>query len=348
MIAIHHRQNSFSGHWIETCQKRNIPYQIVDCYDSHIIQKLKDFNILLWHWHQNEHAARFNAKYVIKAAETMGLVVFPSSDTCRTFDDKLGQKYQLEAIGAPLIETEIFFNKDEALQWIDSAEFPQVFKLRCGAGSVNVQLIQTRTDAANVINQAFSKGFPFRPPHMAEVKDYLKKKSAHPTRHRRSFDGIGKVRRYLQRSAENRVLCRLMGNEVGYIMFQKFIPNNQFDTRITVIGDKAFGFIRNVRPDDWRASGSGNIDYNLDKIDRECVRIAFDVSRKLNSQSTAFDFVMSQDGQPQIIEISYCYMDRAVYDCPGHWDRDLNWVEGQVWPQDAILDLVLKELGQNG
>ena len=47
-----------------------------------------------------------------------------------------------------------------------------------------------------------------------------------------------------------------------YLLVQEFLPGNGFDTRITVIGNRAFGFRRFNRPDDFRASGSGRIDWN--------------------------------------------------------------------------------------
>ena len=32
-----------------------------------------------------------------------------------------------------------------------------------------------------------------------------------------------------------------------------------------------------------------------------------------------------------------------VYQCPGHWDDQLKWHQGHMWPQDAILiDLLEK------
>jgi hypothetical protein len=128
-----------------------------------------------------------------------------------------------------------------------------------------------------------------------------------------------------------------MGCEKGYIYFQEFIPGNDFDTRVTVIGDRAFGFTRNVRPGDFRASGSGDIVYDVQRIQRKCIEIAFEVTRKVGSQSMAFDFVLVENKQPMILEVSYCYNAQAVYSCSGHWDVQLNWHEGHIWPQDAIL-----------
>ena len=49
---------------------------------------------------------------------------------------------------------------------------------------------------------------------------------------------------------------KLLPLEKGYVYFQDFIPNNDTDTRIVVIGDKIIGERRGVRNGDFRASGS--------------------------------------------------------------------------------------------
>ena len=52
-----------------------------------------------------------------------------------------------------------------------------------------------------------------------------------------------------------------------------------------------------------------------------------------------------RDRRPVLVEISYYYEGWAVHECPGHWELRgdpesgrLEWVEGKVRPQDAILD----------
>jgi hypothetical protein len=101
-----------------------------------------------------------------------------------------------------------------------------------------------------------------------------------------------------------------------------------------VIGDRAFGFQRMNRPNDFRASGSGNLVFNPDLIDRRCIDIAFRVSRQGKFQSMAYDFLF-KNGEPVICEVSYAYADWAVHSCPGHWDSNLNWIDGQMWPEEA-------------
>jgi len=55
----------------------------------------------------------------------------------------------------------------------------------------------------------------------------------------------------------------------------------------------------------------------------------------------AYDFLLNEDGLPEICEISYTFSDSPVYECPGHWDSDFKWHEGKMWPEEAqVLDFI--------
>jgi len=338
-LAIHHRSRSWSDRWIEYCNRYAIPYKLVNCHDSDIIRQLTTCDGLLWHWSHGDPREQLMACHVIRAAETMGVKVFPSVSSCWHFDDKIAQKYLLEAIGAPLVPTYVFYDLKEALSWIDRVSFPKVFKLRRGAGSSNVKLAHSATEACALAERAFSSGFS---PISHYGQDALKRYRVA----KRRGDLLNVVKRLPQVLATIKGNRKMMGREKGYIYFQDFIPGNDFDTRVTVIGDRAFAFTRNVRPGDFRASGSGDVVYDTDRINKKCVEIAFDVTRRVGSQSMAFDFVLGEQRQPLILEVSYGYISEAVHSCPGFWDSRLNWYGGHVWPQDAILIDLLHDLDQ--
>ena len=336
-LAIHHRERSWSERWIAYCETHAIPYTIVNCLDSDIMGQLRTFDGLLWHWHHGDPREQLMARHVITSAETMGVKVFPSISTCWHFDDKIAQKYLLEAIEAPLVPTYVFYGLKEALDWIDRASFPKVFKLRRGAGSSNVKLAHSALEARALAERAFGSGFAPIPTYGQDVqKRYLAA--------RKRGDLLKVVRRIPQVLVKMRDNKKLMGREKGYVYFQDFVPGNDFDTRVTVIGNRAFAFTRNNRPGDFRASASGDVVYDSRRINLKCVETAFDVTRKIGAQSLAFDFVSGQNQEPLILEVSYgfgsgrnVHIGEAVYNCPGHWDAKLNWHAGHVWPQDAIL-----------
>jgi len=158
-IAIHHNPGSFSDRWIEYCKENNIPYKIVNAYDTDIIQQVDDCTAFMWHHTQCDYRDKLFAKQLIYSLEAKGLKVFPDFHTTWHFDDKVGQKYLLEAISAPFVPSYIFYNKKEAMEWVNQTTFPKVFKLRGGAGSANVQLVPTKKEAIRLVNKAFGKGF---------------------------------------------------------------------------------------------------------------------------------------------------------------------------------------------
>ena len=47
----------------------------------------------------------------------------------------------------------------------------------------------------------------------------------------------------------------------------------------------------------------------------------------------AYDFVFNEKMEPEIAEISYTYVDTAIYECMGYFDHELKWHEGRYWPQ---------------
>lgn len=158
-IAIHHSPGSFSDRWILYCEKSGIDFKIVNCYSNDIISQLKDCDILMWHFHHSDYKDVLFAKQLLYAVVQLGMKTFPDFSTCWHFDDKVGQKYLFESIGAPLATSYVFYTKKEAFNWIENTTFPKVFKLRGGAGSENVKLVNSTGQAKKLAKKAFGKGF---------------------------------------------------------------------------------------------------------------------------------------------------------------------------------------------
>ncbi|MCX6239694.1 MAG: hypothetical protein NTY07_19480 [Bacteroidia bacterium] len=330
-IAIHHRPESYSVEWIKYCGTNGINFKIVDCFDSDIIDQLEDCNGLMWHWPQWDYKAILFARQLTYALESKGIKVFPNSNTCWHYDDKVGQKYLLEANDIPFVPTTIFYDKSDALKWCEKASFPKVFKLTGGASSMNVKLAKNRAEAKRFVIKAFKNGFPAVDRHSLlhdRVLDFGKKpdfKSMISL-----IKGIGRV--FVPTRLEKTV-----GNDIGYVYFQDFIPDNTFDIRVYVIGNRAFGVKRLVRANDFRASGSHNLIFDPAQIDLKCVKISFDVAYKLKLQSVAFDFVFSNN-QPLITEISYASAIEGYRECPGYWDSNLVWHNERSFEESFMIE----------
>lgn len=332
-IAIHTRSGSFSEGWIEYCQDNNIPFKEVDCFADDIIAQLLGCDALLWHWPHHGYREVLFARQLIASVEAMGLVVFPNTATCWHYDDKVGQKYLLEAIGAPLVPSHVFYHKKRALEWLETATFPLVWKLRGGAGSQNVRLVHDLGEARRIVRRSFGRGW--KPPRFYGLREGLRLTLRHPGRDSFTALAKGAVRAIIPHPS-----YRKSSKDRNYVYFQEFIPDNDCDIRVIVIGNRAFAIKRMTREGDFRASGSGHINHDNAAIPIEPVRIAFEMTKQLDSQSCAFDFVQDV-GQWKIVEISYAFSLAGYTNCPGHWKRDMTWHPGPVRPEYFMVEDVL-------
>ncbi|SRR5690554_970585 len=338
-VAIHHREGSFSDRWIAYCEKKAIPYVLVNSFESDFIQQIKDCDVFLWHHHHANFKDVITAKRILFALEHAGIKVFPDFNSSWHFDDKVAQKYLLEAVDAPLVPSYVFYNKREALDWATSTNYPKVFKLKGGAGSANVKLVRTKNDAFKLIIKAFDRGFP-QFDRLETLKERFRK-------FRAGQESIVGVIRGLGRLFIATDFSKQQPPEKGYVYFQDFVANNDSDIRVVVIGNKAFAIKRLVRKNDFRASGSGNLIYDDAAIDTRCVEVAFETNRKLDAECLAYDFVFNIDNEPMIVEISYGFAVESYDPCPGYWDNELNWNQGQFNPQEWMIDDLFRA-GSNG
>ncbi len=314
-IAIHHRVGSFSEQWISYFDSKAMPYKIVNAFDNNIIEQLDDCDAFMWHHHHGNQSDRLIAQKILYALQQGGKIVYPDFNTAWHFDDKVAQKYLLEAIDAPLVPSYVFFDKNSALKWTEQTAFPKVFKLRGGAGSSNVMLIKNRTQAKKIINRCFSRGFK-----EIEICKRLK--------YQFNKFKVGQISlcNYINYSLSiiKSYFTEVNNREYGYAYFQEFMPGNTFDYRIVVINEKyAVGEKRYTRTGDFRASGSGKFDYS--DIDIKAVEIAFNVAKKLKLQTVAFDLIYGPDKSLKIVELCYGFGTHGIVHAPGYWTSDLQW-----------------------
>ncbi len=330
-IAIHHRPGSYSEQWITYCQQHNIQYKIVNAYANDILHQLTDCDIFMWHHHLVQYKDYLFAKQLIYVINKLtNIITYPDFDTCWHYDDKVSQKYLLDAINAPLIPTYIFYTRDDALEWIQHTTFPKVFKLRSGSSSNNVQLVRNLAQARKLVEKSFSQGFQKNSHFIRVIQRWEQYKKGKCT-FKWFLKGIITPYSYKE---------RFQKEEIGYTYFQDFIPNNDFVIRVFVIGNRAVAKKTMNRKNDFRASGSGIIIFDKNAIDTKYVKAAFDINQKLKMQSVAFDFLLNTDGNILLSEISYCCGTEANKNFSGYWTEDLQWHECH---NIKICDLIIED-----
>ena len=327
--------NSFTHHWINYCEDKKINWIKVNCHSSSIHEDLKKCDALMWHHVHNDYLDEKIHSGLMMSLEASGKVVFPNFSSRWHFDNKIMQSYLFKSLEIQTPETFVSFDLIESLNWSRKAKYPQVFKLRKGAGSANVNIVKTANQAKKIIKKSFSSGF-------------------------NPFDSIGYLERNFKKYQNNEIsFLRMIKAAVrsfigtGYskksnkikneVLFQDFIPNDGFDIRIIVIDGKAFGIKRVVPKDDFRASGGGNIIYDHNEIPIGAVKEAFRISTLLDADCMAYDFVVNQD-ELYLLEINYGFNPIKYIDCEGYWDANLIFNEVAFNPCGWMIDLVMKKL----
>lgn len=298
----------------------------LDINDPQFWEKLNDLDLLIF---------RYNVVTDLKIlAETIMPLIenylkincYPDLSTGWHYDDKIKEYYLLRQQGYPVIESNIFWDKNAALEWIENAEYPTIFKLKAGSQSDGVVLVKDKTFAISLTKRMFSKGRRVgRVPALSSIK--LKDTS---------------LKKLLRQNAI-KIYRTILGKDINqswdihknYVLFQEFQYSNDYDTRVMVIGKRAFAFRRFNRKNDFRASGSSHQDQDQSKIDKRTIKIAFKISEEQKFQSMAYDFLNDRNGNPVIAEISYTFPMKKAW--PGYWDDRLSWHSGHFWPQYFIL-----------
>jgi hypothetical protein len=322
-------RESSSERWTALARAAGHEVRAVDVFKTDIIDQINGCDGFMWrHAHLPNHRAI--ARRLLPAIESqLGIAVYPDQRTCWHYDDKIAQFYLLQAAGIPIPRTWIFWDAESARAFVRDASFPLVLKLWSGAGSTNVRLLNNLAEAAAWIERLFGSGTR----SLAEEPKL----------------GLAEARKRLEDSA--RMAIKGEAPDPGfwwelhknYFLVQEFLAGNPFDTRVTVIGHRAFGFRRFNREGDFRASGSGRIDHDPSGVAEDFVRLAFRTAQTLGTQSCAIDG-LRRGAEPAIGEITYTYASWAVRDCPGHWELEggaalgaLTWRDGQMWPEEAQM-----------
>ncbi|MCD4828959.1 MAG: hypothetical protein K8R90_05965 [Candidatus Cloacimonetes bacterium] len=328
ILTLQHGELNFWGERMRKILVHNdIAPILISPSDPGLIDKIKGFDFLINTWGHYSFDHQMIKTILPVVEEHLNIPCFPDRATWWSYDDKLRQKYLCDAHGYPMVPSWVFWERSDALEWLKTTDYPVVFKLKGGAGSSNVVLVKTRQQGEKLVRQMFGPGLMSGKFHWSDQS----------LRHRTT-----QFIRRMQKKAAGHESNRFWMRDKNYIMFQKFMPGNEFDMRITTIGDRAFGFLRYNRPNDFRASGSGKIEYNCEKIDRNCLEIALRISREQRFQTMTYDFLYDASGQPFFCEISYTYQDLAVFKCAGFWDSDMNYHEGHFWPEYLHLVDFLK------
>jgi len=337
IVAIHPDTvypDRYGEQWAARLEERGIAVRWVDLTAPDAIQQVTGCDGAMWRYGHLPEDMRVAPRVLATIEQVLGIPCFPDRATAWHYDDKVSQYYLLTGAGFAMPPTWIFWDAAAARRWADGAVYPKVFKLSAGSSGANVLRIESAAEAHALINRMFGHGIPGglvdapapHPPHARTLRAQVRAAA------RRGHAALRALRGVPSAAAPPR-----WSVERGYVYFQEWLPDQPFDTRVIVIGERAFAYRRYPYPGDFRASRSGGPrDYDPAGIDPRMLQLSFAISRRLGFQSMAYDLMLHR-GQPVVLEMSYTF-GVGAHKCGTYWTPELERVERDVWPYTAQVE----------
>lgn len=324
--------------WEQNCQFNNYEFDVINPYKMEVISTLINYDLVLWHYSNYSFKDMLIGKNVLNTLELHGKKVFPSFNDAWHFDDKLAETYLLESIKAPIPKSFYYFDFNNFEKDLNGNlfSFPIIAKLRNGSGSHNVKKINSVGELMNYAKKMFSSGINSAPSLLFKASSNIKS-----SKNLKTFVNRAKRIPEFLKSLSN---AKKFNVEKGYVYLQEFIPNDGYDLKVVVIGDKLSFIGRNIREGEFRASGSGDIFFDKEKLTENVINSAFEASDKLGFKCMGYDYVINKNtGEGKIIEISYGFSHHALLEAKGYFDRSGIWHSQPLNAPEEILKNLLSE-----
>ncbi len=144
--------------YISACEELGIQYREIDIFAPDWIDRVKncgcDGILLRPPCDLQERKTIFDERmYYIN--KVMGIPTYPEFDELYIYENKRNMAAWLELHGYPHAKTSVFVRKSDALDYLQSCEYPIVIKSNIGYGAKRVLIVKSRREAKKIARKTF-------------------------------------------------------------------------------------------------------------------------------------------------------------------------------------------------
>ncbi|HET7301563.1 MAG TPA: hypothetical protein VFJ01_13035, partial [Oleiagrimonas sp.] len=114
-------RQSFSDRWIELARSRGFETVPVDAYAHDAISRIAACDAFMWRCTSSAHQRLYARRLLYALAEGTGMAVYPTLADAWYFEDKIAQHDFFAAAGIPTPKTEVFWNRQQAIRFCETA-----------------------------------------------------------------------------------------------------------------------------------------------------------------------------------------------------------------------------------
>lgn len=306
IFGIHCDRHGWHSQYKAICDKYGFPGVMVDLFSDDWVTAVSACDVVLFKGTMYPDSIRILKERVYFLESVLGKKVVPNYNAYWHFDSKAIQRDIFQAYGLNIPHSVVAGTCDDVRTI--GAFFPHkvVMKETSGAGSSQVRLVSNNSLMRWSLRQWQLNSILYRC-----VSIVLRTIGLRPCK------GPQKI-------------------------IQEMVENDGFDIRVTTIGSRyAYVFKRYCRDRDFRASGSGKLDYSWDDKYVELIYSLMAFSRSMGFNTMAYDIIVDRNGRWYLIEMSASFDDKALADCPNVFrvSDDLRGLEriGKVSPLELQI-----------
>lgn len=150
------------GNYEVACLELGVPYKLVDITCSAWIKQIKDSGcdaFLVWPPYINTLNKQIFDERLRTIVYDLKKTIFPSYESIWLYESKRRTADWLSVNNIPHPMTYVFFDRNEALDFLESAKLPLVFKTDLGSEASGVEIIRDKKRGKRLINLCFGAGY---------------------------------------------------------------------------------------------------------------------------------------------------------------------------------------------
>lgn len=149
-------------YFIGACRELKISYKVLDISGPDWHQVIRDSGCDAFLVYPSVHLGYWKQMYDEKLkiiVEYDNKTIFPSLNALWIWESKRRMHYWLDANNIPHPKTWVFYNRKEALSFVDKAILPIVYKSDLGSGASGVKIFRDRDKLKKHVTLCFNRGF---------------------------------------------------------------------------------------------------------------------------------------------------------------------------------------------
>jgi len=146
---------------VRACEDLQIEYDVIDLISTNWVENIQNSGcdgFLVKPPGRRDAWKRMYDEKLYFVENIMKRIIYPSYDEIFLYENKRVMSYWLEVNNISKPQTWVFYDKHEALQFIENyLEYPLLFKANIASGSIGIEILKNQKQAKKLIEKVFTK-----------------------------------------------------------------------------------------------------------------------------------------------------------------------------------------------